>query len=168
MLENYLAYFQHSNINRKEKEQRIHHQIAFWPTSRLKQHWEVLCHSTSGVPIGKGSQAACWLHGRDFRDCSSGFPLIIPGRMQTGIIISLWPDCEPGFLLMLFVLFCKTWKLLSLGWDGWMASLTWWTWVWVSSKNWWWTGKPGVLQSMRSQVVGHDWATELNWSLRLG
>ena len=50
------------------------------------------------------------------------------------------------------------------GWDGWMASPTRWTWVWVSSGSWWWTGKPGVLQSMRSQRVGHDWATELNWT----
>ena len=48
------------------------------------------------------------------------------------------------------------------GWDGWMASPTWWTWVWASSGSWWWTGKPGVLQSMGSQRVGHDWATELN------
>ena len=48
------------------------------------------------------------------------------------------------------------------GWDGWMASLTWQTWVWVSSSCWWWTGKSGVLQSMGSQIVGHDWATELN------
>ena len=48
------------------------------------------------------------------------------------------------------------------GWDGWMASLTQWTWVWVSSGSWWWTGKPGVLQSMGSQRVRHDWATELN------
>ena len=48
------------------------------------------------------------------------------------------------------------------GLDGWMASPTWWTWVWVSSGNWWWTGKPGVLQSMGSQRFGHDWATELN------
>ena len=50
------------------------------------------------------------------------------------------------------------------GWDGWMASPTQWTWVWVNSGNWWWTGRPGVLQSMGSQRVGHDWATELNWS----
>ena len=48
------------------------------------------------------------------------------------------------------------------GWDVWMASLTWWTWVWASSRSWWWTGKPGVLQSMGSQRVRHDWATELN------
>ena len=49
------------------------------------------------------------------------------------------------------------------GWDDWMASLTWWTWVWVSSGSWWWTGKPGLLHSMGLQRVGHDWATELNW-----
>ena len=49
------------------------------------------------------------------------------------------------------------------GWDGWMASLTQWTWVWVNSGSWWWTGKPDVLWFMGSQRVGHDWATELNW-----
>ena len=50
------------------------------------------------------------------------------------------------------------------GWDGCMASLTWWTWVWVISGSWWWTGRPGVLRFMRSGRVGHDWATELNWT----
>ena len=50
------------------------------------------------------------------------------------------------------------------GWDGWMASPTQWTWVWASSGSWWWTGKPGVLQSMGSQRAGHYWATELNWT----
>ena len=49
------------------------------------------------------------------------------------------------------------------GWDGWMASPTQWTWVWVDSGSWWWTGRPGVLQFMGSQRVGHDWVTELNW-----
>ena len=49
------------------------------------------------------------------------------------------------------------------GWDGWMASPTRWTWVWVNSWSWWWTGRPGVLRFMGSQRVGHDWATELNW-----
>ena len=48
-------------------------------------------------------------------------------------------------------------------WDGWMASLTWWTWVSASSRSWWRIGKPGILQSMGSQKIGHDWATELNW-----
>ena len=46
------------------------------------------------------------------------------------------------------------------GQDGWMASLTQWTWVWASSGRWWRTGKPGVLQSMGLQRVGHNWATE--------
>ena len=53
----------------------------------------------------------------------------------------------------------------SRGWDGWMASPTQWTWVWASSGSWWWTGKPGVLQSMGSQRVRYGWATELNWRI---
>ena len=50
------------------------------------------------------------------------------------------------------------------GWDGWMTSLTRWTWVWVNSGSWWWTRRPGMLQFMGSQRVGHDWETELNWT----
>ena len=50
------------------------------------------------------------------------------------------------------------------GWDGWMASPTWWTWVWVNSWSWWWTGRPGAQRFMGLQRVGHDWATELNWT----
>ena len=50
------------------------------------------------------------------------------------------------------------------GWDGWMASLTRWTWVWVNSGSWWRTGRPGVLQFMGSQRVGLDRVTELNWT----
>ena len=68
----------------------------------------------------------------------------------------LWPPC---------------WEGLGVGgegedrrWDGWIASPTWWTWVWVNSGSWWCTGRPGVLQFMRSQRVGHNWATELNWT----
>ena len=49
------------------------------------------------------------------------------------------------------------------GWDGWMVSLTQ-TWVWASSGSWWWTGRPGMLQSMGSQRVRHNWANELNWT----
>ena len=60
-------------------------------------------------------------------------------------------------------------KTLMLGkiddkrWDGWMASPTGWTWVWASSRSWWWTRKPGMLQSMGLQRIRHDWVTELNW-----
>ena len=66
----------------------------------------------------------------------------------------------------------KTWCWDSLGaggegddrgWNGWMATLTRWTWVWVNSGSWWWTGRPGVLRFMGSQRVEHNWATELNW-----
>ena len=48
-------------------------------------------------------------------------------------------------------------KVRRKGRDGWMASPTQWTRVWISSRSWWWTGKPGVLQSMGSQRGGHDW-----------
>ena len=49
------------------------------------------------------------------------------------------------------------------GWDGWMASPTQCTWVWVNSRSWWRTGRPGVLRFMGLQRVRHDWAIELNW-----
>ena len=61
------------------------------------------------------------------------------------------------------------WERLRAGegdvrrWDGWMASLTQWTWVWVDSGSWWWRGRPGVLHFMESQRIGYDWVTELNW-----
>ena len=62
------------------------------------------------------------------------------------------------------------WERLKAGgagddrrWDGWMASRTWCTWIWVSSRSWWWTGRPGVLHSIGSQRSGQDSETELNW-----
>ena len=70
----------------------------------------------------------------------------------------IWKDPDSG----------KDWgqeeKGRTEGWDGWMASPTWWTWVWISSGSWWWTGKPGMLQSMGLQIVGHNWATKVNWT----
>ena len=78
-----------------------------------------------------------------------------------------------GHLIQRADLFEKTlcWERLRAGgegddrgWDGWMASLTRWTRVWVSSESWWWTGKPGLLQFMASQTAGHNWVTELNWA----
>ena len=53
---------------------------------------------------------------------------------------------------------------VNRGWDGWMASPTRWAWVWVNSGSLWWTRRPGVLRFMGSQRVGHDWATERNWT----
>ena len=75
------------------------------------------------------------------------------------------------FLSLISSLYEKTWcwerlraggEEDSRGWDGWMASLTQWTWVWVDSGSWWWTGRPGMLWFKGSQRVGHDWVTELN------
>ena len=54
------------------------------------------------------------------------------------------------------------------GWDGQMTSPTQWTWVWVNSRIWWWTGRPGMLQFMGSQRAGYDWATDLNASIFSG
>ena len=50
------------------------------------------------------------------------------------------------------------------GWDGWMASPTQWTWAWVNSGSWWWTGRPGVLWFMESERVTYDWAIKMNWT----
>ena len=57
--------------------------------------------------------------------------------------------------------------LYNRGWDGWLASPTRWTWVWASSGSWWWTGKPGILQSIGLQRGGLYWATELHWILKI-
>ena len=79
----------------------------------------------------------------------------------------LWPPDAKNWLI---------WKDADAGKDGrreekgmiedgisWMTSLTQWTWVWVNSGSWWWTGRPGMLQSMGSQRIEHDWGSELNW-----
>ena len=78
----------------------------------------------------------------------------------------LWPRCEE----LTHWKRPKCWERLKArgegddrGWDGWMASLTRWTWVWENSGSWWWTGRPSMLQFVGSQRVGHDWVTELNW-----
>ena len=108
-------------------------------------------------------------------DCKEIQP-VHPKGNQSWIIIGridveaetpiLWPPDEKSWLI---------WKDLDAGkdlrageegddrWDGWMASLTGWAWVWVSSRSWWWAGKPGMLPSMGSQRVDDDWATELNY-----
>ena len=84
----------------------------------------------------------------------------------------LWPPDAKIWLIWISRPWC--WERLKAGgeganrgWDGWIASPTRWTWVWVNSGSQWWTGKPGVLRFMRLQRVGHDWATELNWTERL-
>ena len=101
-------------------------------------------------------------------------------RSNQCILKEISPDYSlEGLMLKLMKLQCfgdqntdaKSWPLCwerltaggereDRGWDGWMASPTRWIWVWASSRSWWWTGKPGMLGSMGSQRVRHDWATE--------
>ena len=87
-------------------------------------------------------------------------------KNKSHMIISI--DAEKAFDKIQHPFMIKTLQKAGIegvdrGWDGWMASLTQWTWVWVNSGSWWWTGRPGVLQFMGLQRVGHNWATELNW-----
>ena len=105
-------------------------------------------------------------------------------RSNQSILKEISPECSlEGLMLKLklqyFVTWCEElthlkrpwcWERLRAGgegddrgWDGWMASLTLWTCIWVNSGSWWWTGRPGVLRFMGSQRVRHDWATELWW-----
>ena len=80
----------------------------------------------------------------------------------------LWPPHAKNWLIGKDPNAGKDWRWEEEGttrvWDGWMASPTWWTWVWVDSRSWWWTRRPSVLRFMGSQRVGHHWAIELNWT----
>ena len=95
-------------------------------------------------------------------------PWILSGRIidAEADTVILWPpDVRTDSLEKSLMLGKIEGRRKRRGWDVWMASPTQWTWVWVNSGSWWWTGKPGVLQSMGSQRVGHDWETELNWKM---
>ena len=88
-------------------------------------------------------------------DAKAGTPTLWPPNAKSWLI---WKD--PDY-----------WERLRAGGEGddggrngWMASLTQWTWFWVDSGSWWWTGRPGLLQFMGSQRVVHNWVTELNWT----
>ena len=86
-------------------------------------------------------------------DAEAETPILWPRDVKSWLI---WKDPEAG----------KDWRQEEkgmTGWDGWMASLTQWTWVWVNSRRWWWTGRLSMLQSMGSQRVRYNWLTELNW-----
>ena len=78
----------------------------------------------------------------------------------------LWPPDAKSWLIWKDPDAGKDWgqeeKGTREGWDGWMAPPTQWTWAWVNSGSWWWTGRPGVMRFTGSQRVRHDWATELN------
>ena len=99
----------------------------------------------------KGDQSWVFIGRTDFE---AETPIFWPPDVKSWLI---WRDPDAG----------KDWeqeKGTTRGWDGWMASLTQWTWVWVNSGSWWWTGRPGVLWFMgsQSQTWLSEW-TELNW-----
>ena len=107
------------------------------------------------------------------------------GRSNQSILKEMSPGCSlEGLMLKLKLQYFGNlvWRVDSLekplmlkgiggrrrwdnrGWDDWMASVTRWTWVWVNSGSWWWTGRPGVLRFTGLQRVRHNWAIELNWT----
>ena len=100
----------------------------------------------------KGNQSWIFI-GRT--DAEAETPVLWPPNVKNWLI---WKDPDTG----------KDWRQEEYrdnrGWDSRMASPTQWTWVWVNSGSWWWTGRPGLLQSMGLQRVRHDWVTELNWT----
>ena len=121
-----------------------------WKCS-IEDFWESLELSKEVQSIDpKGNQSWIFIGGTD---AEAETPIFWPLDAKKWLI---WKDPDAG----------KDWKWEEkgmTGWDGWMASPMQWIWVWGNSGSWWWTGKPGVLQSMGSQRVGYDWATELNW-----
>ena len=104
-------------------------------------------------------------------DAEAEIPILWPHDMKSQLI---WKDPDAGKDWRQEPTYLKRpwcWERLKArgeegnrGWDDWMASPTQWKWVWVSSGGWWWTRKPGVLQSMGSPRVKHDWVNELNWT----
>ena len=121
--------------------------------------WTVLLEKTLESPLDckefkpvhpKGNQSWIFI---GMTDAVAEAPVLWPPDVKNGLI---GKDPAAG----------KDWRQEEkgmTGWDGWMASLTRWTWVCVSSQSWWWTEKPGMLQSLGLQRGGHDWLTELNW-----
>ena len=81
----------------------------------------------------------------------------------------LWPPDVKNWLIWKYPDAGRDWKWEEKGMTDneiveWYHWLNQWTWVWANSRSWWWTGRPGMLQPMGSQRVGHDWGTELNWT----
>ena len=112
-----------------------------------RHHWldGCECEWTPGVGDGQGGLACCDSWGHKESDMTEQLPF-------TSLHFWCWEGLGAGG------------EGDDRRWDGWMASLTRWTWVWVNSGSWWWTGRPGMLWFMGSQRVRHDWATELNWT----
>ena len=111
--------------------------------------WEAL--GLQGDPVHPEGDQPWHFFGRN--DAKAETPVLWPPRVKSWLVGKDW--CWEGL---------GAGEGDNRGWDGWMASLTRWTWVWMNSGSWWWTGRPGMLWLMGSQRVRHDWATELNWT----
>ena len=118
--------------------------------------WTVVLEKTLESPLDckeiqpvhlKGDQSWVFIEGTDVE---AETPILWPANVKSWLI-GKDPDAGKG-------------EGDDRGWDGWMALLTRWAWVWVDPGSLWWTGSPGVLQFMGWQRVRHDWATELNWT----
>ena len=132
------------------KESWVSKNWCFWPVV-LEKTLESPLDCKEIQPVHpKGDQSWVFI-GRT--DAEAEMPVLWPPDMKSWLI---WKDAGAG----------KDWggEGGDRGWDGWMASLTQWAWVWVNSRSWWWTGRPVELQSMGLQRLGHDWVTELNWT----
>ena len=122
---------------------------CFW-TVVLKKTLKSLLDCKEIQPVHpKGDQSWVYIGRTDFE---AETPILWPPDVKSWLI-GKDPDAEKDW----------SWekKQNNKGWDGWMASPTQWTLVWVQELDRWWTGRPGMLQSMGSQRVGHDWTTEL-------
>ena len=97
-------------------------------------------------------------------------PWVFTGRTYAEVeAATLWPVDVKSSLNDKDLMLGKIEDRRRRGWDRvrWLDGITnSMTWVWVSSRSLWWTGKPGMLQSMGSQRIRHNWVTELNWSLK--
>jgi len=124
---------------------------CFWTVVLEKTLESLLDYKEIQSVYSKGDQSSVFF-GRN--DAKAETPVLWPPHMKSWLIGKDW--CWEGL--------GAGGEGDDRGWDGWMASPTQWTWVWVNSRRWWGTGRPGVLRFMGSQRVGHDWATELNWT----
>ena len=138
-----------------------------WAIKKAEHWWMMVLY----CGVGEDSWKSLWLQG-DHTSKSS----------RKSVLILRWKDWCWSWISSPLATWWEAlthwkrpwcWERLRAGegddrqWDGWMASQTRWTGVWVNSGSWWWTGRHGVLRFMGSQRVGHDWVsdwTELNWT----
>ena len=124
---------------------------CFWTVVLEKTLWSPLdCKEIQPIH-SKGNQSWVFI-GRT--DAKAETPILWPSHMKNWLSGKDWSGEWLG----------EGGEGDDRGWDGWMASPTRWTWVWVNSVSWWWTGRPGMLQFMELQRVRHDWVTELKWT----